>query len=137
MLDECGEQLDRLSGLGLDELRDAWRTRYGPPPLIRSVELLALMLAWRIQAEREGGMETDARRSLRRPTTSPGLTALTPGTRLTREWKGVRHEVTVEGDGRLRWGDEVYGSLSEAARAITGSRWNGPRFFGLRDGGAA
>lgn len=94
------------------------------------------MLAWRIQAGREGGMNTDTRRALRRPTASPGLTCLTPGTRLMREWKGVRHEVTVEGDGRLRWGEEIYASLSEVARAITGTRWNGPRFFGLREGGA-
>ena len=129
--------LDDLSELDLDDLRKHWRSRFGPPPSIRSVELLAMMLAWRIQAEHEGGMETDARRSLRRPTASPGLTALTPGTLLTREWKGVRHKVTVEGDGRLRWGETTYGSLSEVARAITGSRWNGPRFFGLREGDMA
>lgn len=128
-------ELGGLAELKLDDLRRLWRSRFGPPPSIRSVELLGLMLAWRVQAEREGGMETDARRNLRRPTASPGLTRLTPGARLTREWKGIRHEVIVEGGGQLRWGDDTYGSLSEVARAITGSRWNGPRFFGLREGG--
>ena len=128
--------LDRLAELGLDDLRRRWRSRYGAPPSIRSRELLALMLAWRLQAEREGGMETSVRRAMRRPGGSPGLAALPPGARLSREWKGVRHDVTVEGDGRLRWEEGVYGSLSEVARAITGSRWNGPRFFGLREEGA-
>jgi hypothetical protein len=61
-------------------------------------------------------------------------TALTPGTRLTREWQGVRHEVVVEPDGRFRHREELHRSLSQVARKITGSRWNGPRFFGLRAG---
>ena len=54
-----------------------------------------------------------------------------PGTRLTREWKGVSHEVEVIRDGYIHAGAR-YRSLSEVARTITGSRWNGPRFFGLR-----
>jgi hypothetical protein len=95
------------------------------------------MLAWRLQAERDGGMETSVRRAMRRPGALRGLAVLPPGTRLSREWKGVRHDVIVEGDGRLRWEDGVYSSLSEVARAITGTRWNGPRFFGLREEGAS
>jgi len=94
------------------------------------------MLAWRLQAERDGGMETSVRRAMRRPGASRGLAALPPGARLSREWKGVRHDVIVEKEGRLRWGGGVYNSLSEVARAITGTRWNGPRFFGLREEGA-
>ena len=127
--------LDRLAELGLDQLRSRWRLRYGAPPSIRSRELLALMLAWRLQAERDGGMETSVRRAMRRPGASRGLAALPPGARLSREWKGVRHDVIVEGDGRLRWEGGLYNSLSEVARAITGTRWNGPRFFGLREEG--
>ena len=61
---------------------------------------------------------------------------LTPGALLSREWKGVRHEVTVAPDGQLHWEGGKYRSLSEVARAITGVRWNGPRFFGLREEGA-
>lgn len=123
-----------LGKLGLEPLRALWRERFGAPPLIRSPEILALMLSWRIQAGREGGLDGELRRTLRRPTSAPVATSLTPGTRLTREWQGVRHEVVVEPDGRLRHRDELHRSLSQVARKITGSRWNGPRFFGLRAG---
>ena len=54
-----------------------------------------------------------------------------PGTRLARDYAGKRHEVVMLEEGVLYDG-ETYGSLSEVARAITGQRWNGPRFFGLR-----
>ncbi len=68
----CGEgrgmkDPDALEGLSLEDLRTCWRARYGAPPALRSAELLALMLAWRIQAGREGGLEADLRRVLRRP----------------------------------------------------------------------
>lgn len=92
------------------------------------------MLAWRIQAAREGGLGADLRRSIRRPAAAPVATILTPGTRLTREWQGVRHEVVVEPDGRFRHDGQLHRSLSQVARKITSSRWNGPRFFGLRAG---
>ncbi len=121
-----------LGDLGLEPLRAIWRERFGAPPAIRSPEMLGLMLAWRIQALREGGLDGELRRTIRRPASAPVATALTPGTRLTREWQGVRHEVVVEPDGRLRHRDELHRSLSQVARKITGSRWNGPRFFGLR-----
>ena len=57
---------------------------------------------------------------------------LLAGTRLVREWKGVGHEVTVV-DGGFEYQGRRYRSLSAIARAITGTRWNGPLFFGLRD----
>ena len=123
-----------LGDLGLEPLRAIWRERFGAPPAIRSPEILALMLAWRIQAAREGGLDGELRRTIRRPASAPVATALTQGTRLTREWQGVRHEVVVEPDGRFRHQDELHRSLSQVARKITGSRWNGPRFFGLRVG---
>lgn len=121
-----------LGELGLEPLRAIWRERFGPPPALRSPEILSLMLAWRIQAAREGGLDGELRRTIRRPASAPVATALTPGTRLTREWQGVRHEVVVEPDGRFRHQDQLHRSLSQVARKITGSRWNGPRFFGLR-----
>lgn len=123
-----------LAGLGLEPLRAIWRERFGAPPAIRSPEILSLMLAWRIQAARDGGLNGELRRTIRRPVSAPVATALTPGTRLSREWQGVRHEVVVEPDGRFRHRDELHRSLSQVARKITGSRWNGPRFFGLRAG---
>lgn len=121
-----------LGGLGLEPLRAIWRERFGAAPGIRSPEILALMLAWRIQALRDGGLDGEARRAIRRKASAPALTALTPGTRLTREWQGVRHQVVVEPGGQFRYRDELHRSLSQVARKITGSRWNGPRFFGLR-----
>jgi hypothetical protein len=121
-----------LSDMGLEELRAVWRQRVGPPPKLRSPQLLRLSLAWRIQAEAFGGLDAETRRRLRRG----GLGAaaadrLQPGVKLTREWKGVRHEVVVV-DGGFTYADRKWKSLSEIAREITGSRWNGPRFFGLR-----
>lgn len=130
--DETYSAVAAIAGLGLEQLRHEWRNRFGTPPKLRSPELLALMLAYRIQAAEEGGIDADLRRIIRRPSASRIISVLTPGTRLAREWKGVRHEVTIGPDGRVRWQGEDYGSLSQAARAITGSRWNGPRFFGLR-----
>jgi hypothetical protein len=64
------------------------------------------------------------------------LTAMKAGTILSREWNGVIHRVTVAGDGFL-WDGNKYDSLSAIALAITGTRWNGPRFFGLRDSAKA
>jgi hypothetical protein len=59
-------------------------------------------------------------------------TELKPGTLLVREWDGHLHQVMVLADG-FAWNDQVYSSLSKVAFAMTGTRWNGPRFFGLRD----
>lgn len=124
--------VNQLTTLSFDQLRIEWRRRYGPPPQLRSVELLALMLAYRIQADQAGGVSVELRRNLRRTSSSPGLSPLRPGTKLSREWQGIRHDVVVEADGQLSWSGGRYASLSHVARAITGTRWNGPRFFGLR-----
>jgi hypothetical protein len=121
-----------LEGLPLEDLRTIWRERFGAPPSLRSTELLGLMLAWRIQAERDGGLDRKTRLALsRRGSAKSGLEP-TSGTRLTREWEGVQHEVTVMADGGFVYRGNRYRSLSEVARVITGVRWNGPRFFGLR-----
>ena len=126
-----------LEGLGLEGLRDEWRGRYGAPPKLRSPELLRLALAWRMQSEVLGGLDRDARAGLRRASIrAKAPPALSIGVRLVREWKGVRHEVVVVEDGFLHHG-RAYKSLSQIARSITGARWNGPRFFGLRDKAAA
>ena len=128
------DEVERLAALGLDGLRDEWQSRYGPPPALRSVALLRLMLAWRIQADREGGLDRDTRRKLVRngPVQAEGL-ELGVGAILRRQWKGALVEVIVDADG-FRWKGETYPSLSAAASAIAGTRWNGPRFFGLRTG---
>jgi hypothetical protein len=126
------QEVEALAGLDLDGLRAVWQRHYGPPPPLRSVELFRLMLAWRLQAEALGGLDGETRRQLRRPrATAEGL-ALGIGARLRREWQGRLVEVEIEAEG-FRWQGTLYPSLSAAATAIAGTRWNGPRFFGLRN----
>jgi len=128
----CADEIKALERIGLDALRDVWRRHYGAPPKLRSSELLRLCLAWRLQAEALGGLNHDACRKLRRCARlqAEGI-ELGVGAKLRREWRGSIVEVTVEEDG-FRYEGRVFKSLSAAATAIAGSRWNGPRFFGLR-----
>jgi len=120
----------RLTDLSLSELRKEWQLCFGPAPEHRAGDLLRRVLAWRIQAEAYGGLDATKKRLLSkegsdlRPNPQPGM-------RLAREWAGRRHEVVVIESGVVYEGQK-YGSLSEVARHITGQRWNGPRFFGLR-----
>lgn len=130
------EEVRALARLDLEGLRDAWRQRYGTPPRLRSADLLARMLAWRIQAEAFGGLDVETRALLTRkslPTITPSLTS---GMRLEREWRGVKEVVEIV-PGGFRWRDQTFASLSKVAQAITGVKWNGPRFFGLREGAQA
>lgn len=129
------EQLvDEITRLDLDALRNQWRRRYGAPPALRSEPILRMLLAWRVQAEAYGGLDAETRRALARSgSVEPEGRHLGIGATLTRNWKGRVVTVVVEEDG-FRWEDQLYPSLSAAATAIAGSRWNGPRFFGLRDG---
>lgn len=125
-----------LDGLNLAELRTAWDQHFGPPhPRHRSPELLLRLMAWRLQAQTEGGLDSQTRRHLssRKPVRKPGP-VLSPGVRITREYRGRRCDVEVLAEGFLYDG-RVFESLSEIAREITGVRWNGPRFFGLRKEG--
>lgn len=125
------EEVRALERLDLEGLRAEWRRRYGAPPPLRSPGLVALMLAWRIQAEAFGGLDPDLARRLRR---GVGLRtakmAFPAGAKLSREWGGEVHEVEVGPDG-FRYRGEAYRSLSRIASMITGTRWNGRRFFGL------
>lgn len=134
--------LQRVSEARLRDLRVIWVERLGqePPPL-RSPEIFRRMLAYRLQAAAFGDLSAAARRKLaaieaRRSNPSKKRAAaplrLGAGALLIREWQGVRHEVRVTGDGFEHQGTH-YKSLSEVARAITGSRWSGPLFFGLRE----
>ena len=129
---QFADEVRGLAFLDLAGLREEWRRRYGTPPTTRSVDLIARLLAWRIQADELGGLDELTIRLLHgnRPAPPPPV-VLAPGTKLAREWRGVRHEVAVC-DGSFHHQGVVYRSLSEVARAITGTRWNGLRFFGLR-----
>ena len=105
-----------------------------PPPYRASREFLLGNIAWTIQVKHSGKDPKQIRKSLvalaGRQSPSP-KTQYLPGTRLIREWQGVTHEVVIEEKG-FRWQNQHYCSLSRIAREITGARWSGPRFFGLR-----
>jgi hypothetical protein len=128
-------EVQALDDLDLEGLRAHWRRRFGEVPKLRSPELLRLMLAWKIQASAWGGLDGSVRRRLRRTGAEDGSQLDLPvGSRLGREWQGVLEEVDVTSEGYV-WRGQSYPSLSAVARAITGTRWNGPRFFGLRGEG--
>lgn len=116
--------------MSLGQLREQWTKRYGAAPRHRSAELLRHILAWRIQCDRDRRGTAALKQLLERKGSSPAPQP-TVGMRLAREWEGQRHEVMVTSEGIL-YHDQIYKSLSEVARHITGKRWNGPRFFGLR-----
>jgi hypothetical protein len=105
--------------------------------------LLFRVLAYRLQTEQLGDLDTDTVRLLDRSDTPEeagkqaakdprGQGEVRPGTVLGREWSGQMHRVTVLADG-FAWNGKIYSSLSKVAFAITGTRWNGPKFFGMRD----
>jgi hypothetical protein len=135
-------KLSELSTAGRAELLAIWTATLGKAPaaLLTSRELLASALAWQLQERKFGGLTTAAKRKLRvlaRKKRSAQLPAastnLRPGTVITKQWRGAQHVVMVLADGFQHRGT-VYGSLSHVAREITGTRWNGPAFFGLRKG---
>jgi len=137
-------EIARLRGLDVGELRARWHTvfrRRAPPHLPR--HLLFRILAYRLQADRFGELDADTRRLLDRigsrafhetdrfvADLNRSRTELRPGTLLTREWVGHLQRVMVLADG-FSWNGKTYPSLSKVAFAITGTRWSGPRFFGL------
>ncbi len=126
------------------ELRARWERAYKhPAPKRASRDLLLRALAYHIQERVEGGLSKAARKRLdhlanpkgndSRPP-RPALPRLRPGTHLIREWRGAVHQVTVSEDG-FDYRGARYASLSRIAREITGTRWSGPLFFGLRKAG--
>jgi len=120
-----------LEGMPLDDLRQEWRRLYGDPPPIRSVDLLSRWLAWKIQSDAFGGFDADTAKALFHKSASLAAPRLSLGDRLEREWRGRKVTVDVVEAG-FCWRGEVYASLSAIARAVTGTRWNGHVFFGLR-----
>ena len=130
-------EIDRVRSLGVDALRTLWRTtfRSSPPPAF-SKDVLARFLCGHIQEQAFGGLDPKTAKHLGRLARGDRLPAdrsrrLKPGTVLLREYQGERHTVTVVANGYV-WREATYASLSSIARAITGTDWNGPRFFGLR-----
>jgi hypothetical protein len=127
------QEVRALAALDLAGLRGSWRRHgYGEPPKMRSRELLARLLAWKIQADAFGGLDATTIRLLKSDRLPAAKPLLQPGSRLAREWQGRRYEVQVLERGFML-NSATYRSLSEVARVITGTRWNGLRFFGLRE----
>ena len=138
---KLAQDLKDLGTRGDEELKQRWRKLYGtePPGKIHRSLLLAA-IAYRMQENALGGLKPSAHRHLLRVAgnaadgrPAQGYPSLNPrpGTVLVRDWGGVTHQVKVLEDGILFRGKR-YKSLSEVARVITGSRWSGPLFFGLK-----
>lgn len=132
-------EIESLAGLGVDRLREIWHRRFrAPVPTIQSADILRRLIAWKIQVEAYGGLDDETKRELRRlqrlqakgQSLAPAAPRPKAGTVLVREWRGVEHRVLVLDQG-FEHQERRYQSLSEVARAITGTRWSGPRFFGL------
>jgi hypothetical protein len=137
-------EIARLRDLDIAQLRSRWYAVFGrrPPPHLPRY-LLFRILAYRLQADRLGDLDDASRRLLdgsgspekagqNAANLVPRIVDVRPGTRLSREWNGHMQRVTVLPEG-FAWNGKTYPSLSKVAFAITGTHWNGPRFFGLRD----
>ena len=141
------DEIAHLRGLDVKGLRARWKSMFRrEPPLDLPRHLLFAVLAYQLQADELGDLAPDTMRLLKQLAssgTTTGVMQLTaafdrrrtelkPGTVLTREWNGQTYRVMVV-DGGFAWNGKSYDSLSKVAFAITGTKWNGPRFFGLRD----
>lgn len=142
------KQIAGLEKLSYAELQDRWRQLVGTDPPRYSRQMMIKRLAYRLQELAHGGLSEETRRRMDRLLDDAGynqLGSLHPrrrrrkrelpvaGTRLIREWEGRRCEVTVTIKG-FEFEGRPYRSLSAIAREVTGTRWNGPAFFGLRSG---
>lgn len=137
-------EIARMRDLDIGELRNHWHTVFRHrAPLHLPRQLIFRILAHRLQSDRLGGLEGEYERILDGTTTpeASGKRAadlnrrsfsLRPGTVLGREWRGRIQRVAVLTDS-FAWNGKTYPSLSKVAFAITGTRWNGPKFFGLRE----
>ena len=137
-------ELARVREFDVGELRARWHTLFRQkPPSHLPRHLLYRILAYRLQANQLGDLDAESKRLLDR-VESPEqvgqravdqgrrVVEIKPGTVLGREWNGQMQRVAVLADG-FAWNGKTYPSLTKAAFAITGTRWNGPKFFGLRD----
>ncbi len=138
--DELAREIASLSALGAEALRRRWRALFGTDPsLYLGPSLMVQLLAYRIQERALGGLKPATLRILDRVVESQPKTAgerapvrrASAGTVLIRQWRGVHHRVTVL-DHDVVYRGRRYRSLSEVARAITGTHWSGPAFFGLK-----
>ena len=126
-------ELARIAAMNIYELRSLWREREGrEAPKGFSKDLLARALAYAIQEEQLGGLSPELKKLLANADAEPPR-RIKVGSVIVREYAGARHEVFVV-EGGFSWQGRTYPSLSAIAKEITGTRWNGWRFFGLREG---
>ena len=132
-----GEELEELKACAIESLKTKWRALYGvDPPKGLSAKLMRRAIGFEMQVRAHGGSKPAIRRELRksldRSASSEAKLAnqIAPGSRLIREWHGDVHVVDVAEDG-VTWNKRSYASLSAVAREITGTRWNGRKFFGV------
>ena len=141
MTDSIAAKVAALPKTPTAELKQMWRDLYGQEPPGFSRSYLVSRLAYRIQELAYGGLKSSTRTKLNvladaldpKAVRQRVLDRPVAGVRLVREWRGAEHTVTVLDDG-FEWEGRRYRSLSQIARSITGTRWNGPAFFGLRSG---
>jgi Protein of unknown function (DUF2924) len=132
------DQLAALEMMSSAQLKDEWRrlTKSVAPRI--SPKMMRLALAWEYQARAYGGLSRETTRKLDQLAAAKTKTSVvTPGMRLVREWNGKAHVVMIGEDKVIRWNDREWRSLSEVAKAITGTHWSGPAFFGLKRKAAA
>jgi hypothetical protein len=125
-------ELAALESMSRAELRAAWERELRTIPPKVSAGLLRLALAHHIQSKVTGGTTKAMERKLQEIANGAAAVRVTPGTRFVREWRGKIHIVTMTEDGRYCWQDHEWTSLSMVARAITGTQWSGPAFFGTK-----
>lgn len=132
------KQVMRLPGMEYHELKKLWDDCFSDPPQSKNKAFMVRKLAWRIQEIAYGGLPVETKEHIKtlqkkeRIIPHTRSTMLPPiGTQLIREHDGEEHRVMVLADG-FEYRNCKYGSLSEIARKITGTRWSGPRFFGLK-----
>lgn len=125
-------ELTNLESMPLADLRVAWirLVRSNPPKV--GAGLLRLALAHHLQSKVMGGVTKTVERQLAEIAGGTAAVRTNPGTRFVREWRGKVHVVTMSDDGRYRWNDRDWNSLSLIARTITGTQWSGPAFFGTK-----
>lgn len=136
--DDLSERLHALTGMEVSALRAEWKRLYRSQPPVRiSRQLLELGVAWKLQEAALGGLSRAIERQLGGSADTSGGASerrpsliVKPGSRLVRAWGGETHDVLVV-EGGYEWRGQRWTSLSKIAREITGTRWSGPRFFGL------
>lgn len=126
-------ELAALATLSSAQLRSRWSAVTGRPVPRVSPALLRGALGWELQAQVHGGLSRRTQQKLDQLAAAKTETRdAQPGMRLVREWNGTLHVVTIGEDGTIMWNGADWPSLSRVAREITGTRWSGPAFFGLK-----